>query len=385
MQESGYEQTETDVKITEIETLLVHNWLFVRVHTDTGIYGIGEGTYFAYQEAAERTIHVFKQYLLGQDPLRMEHHWQFLYRNHCFRGAAVGSALAAIDMALWDIAGKHYGAPVYSLLGGKCRDRVRMYSILPKGTPEELAKSASDAVLKGYTAVKINPIPDTYRHMGHTEMIKETVARVSAVRDTVGTSVDIGVEAHNRLSPAEAVALGAELEKFSLLFYEDPIPPESIQSMTEVAAKVRIPIAAGERLFNIFEFRELLQAGGAHIVRPDLGAAGGITQCKKIAAVAESFNASFMAHNFLSPVTTAACLHLDAAIPNFLIQEHSGDHLPPKSDLLKEPLKLVDGFMELPDGPGLGIDLDEEFIKSHPYKPMWRNTPTGRDGSVAYS
>jgi len=373
------------MRIEEIETLLVHNWFIVRVHTDKGISGVGEGNYFAYHEATECTVQSFKRYLLGQDPLRIEHHWQYLYRNHCFRGGAMGSALAAVDMALWDIAGKFYGAPVCDLMGGRCRDKIRLYLILPRGNPDELAERAREAVRQGYTAVKINPIPNDYRDLTQPRLISEAVNRVSAVRETVGPDVDIGVEIHNRLTPGRAIALGMELERFHLLFYEDPIPPDSIQSMSEVASKVRIPIAAGERLYSIYEFRELLEARGAHIVRPDIGVAGGLTQCKKIAAVAESYNADFMTHNFLSPISTTACLHLDACIPNFVIQEHVGDHLPPKRELLKKPLEVVAGYAAVPEGPGLGIELNEEFVSTHPFVLLHRDPPVGRDGAVGYT
>ena len=373
------------MRIEAIETILAHNWSFVRVHTDSGISGIGEGTFWGYPAATHSVIEVLKKYLIGQDPLRIEHHWQNLYRAHCFRGAAVSSALAAIDIALWDIAGKHYGAPVYQLLGGMVRDKVRLYAMTGGGSVEEIVEKANAYVDEGYSAIKINPIPLDHHLMGHSELIKETVARVAAVRDAVGSHVDIGVEMHRKLGPGEAIAIGAELERFHLMFYEDPIPPENIQSWREVAAQVRIPIATGERLYNIFEFRELLEARGVHIVRPDVGVAGGLSQCKKIAAVAESYNAYFMPHNAFSPVATIAHVQLDAAVPNFLIQEYGDDHKSPKREVLKTPLEPKDGYLSVPDGPGLGIELNDEFISSHPFSIMEATSPIREDGSAAYA
>ncbi len=372
------------MRIENLETIMTHNWSLIKITTDKGITGIGEGTFWAYPAATESVINSFKRYLIGQDPLRIGHHWQYLYRTYCFRGAAVSSALAAVDVALWDIAGKYFEAPGYQLLGGKHRDKVRLYALTGGGSVDHIVKRAESYVKEGFTALKLDPIPPDYATLGYSDMIAETVARVAAVREAVGPHIDIGVEIGRRLSPGEAITLGTELERFRLLFYEDPIPPESIQSWREVAAKVRIPIATGERLYNIFEFRELLEAGGVHIVRPDVGVAGGLTQCKKIAAVAESYNALFMSHNFFSPVTTVASVHLDASIPNFLIQEYGDDHRPPKSELLKTPLKPVDGYLAVPEGPGLGIELNEDFFAKYPFDPLEIDAPTRTDGSVAY-
>ena len=249
------------MRIEEIETILAHNWSFVRVHTDSGLSGIGEGTFWGYPATTHSVIEVLKKYLIGQDPLRIEHHWQNLYRAHCFRGAAVSSALAAIDIALWDIAGKHYGAPVYQLLGGMVRDKVRLYAMTGGGSVEEIVEKANAYVDEGYSAIKINPIPLDHHLMGHSELIKETVARVAAVRDAVGSHVDIGVEMHRKLGPGEAIAIGAELERFHLMFYEDPIPPENIQSWRE--GRSTSPDSDRYRRASVQHFRVSRAAGGA--------------------------------------------------------------------------------------------------------------------------
>ena len=371
--------------IEDVETILTHRWLLVRVHTDSGISGIGEGGYWGYPDSIERIVHAFREYLIGQDPLRIEHHWQYLYRSSCFRGGALSAALAAIDIALWDIAGKFYQAPIHQLLGGKCRHRIRLYAMTGRGTVDELVQKATDKVTKGFSAIKIDPVPNEFALMTHAQLIREVVARVAAVREAVGPDIDIGVEIHRRFRLAEAIAIGSELERFRLLFYEDAIPPESIQSWSEVSGKLRMPIATGERLYNIYEFRELLESKGAHIVRPDLSVAGGLTHCKKIAALAESYYAEFMPHHFLSPVTTAACVQLDACIPNFLIQEYDDDHIPPKRDLLKIPIEPIEGYLKVPDEPGLGIELNEEFLHNNPFIAPTLEPPVRQDVSVAYA
>ena len=370
------------MRIEQVESILTHDWFIVRIHTDTGISGVGEGTYWKCPEVVERLVNSFKPYLIGQDPLRIEQHWQYLYSVGLFRGAALFSALGAVDIALWDIAGKYYEAPIYQLMGGKLRDKVRLYDMFERSTVDNIVRAAKDFVAEGFTAVKINPIPPDSASMTYAQRIREAVARVSAVREAVGPDIDIGVEISRALDPAESITLGMELEKFRLLFFEDAVRPESIQSHSEVAAKVRIPIATGERMYNIWEFRELLESRGAHIVRPDLGTSGGLTHCKKIAAVAESFNAGFMAHNFLSPITTAACVQLDACIPNFVIQEYALDHKPPKSDLLKTPLQPVDGYLIVPDAPGLGVELNDDFIAAHPPSLLPRSPQIAKDGSI---
>ena len=221
------------MRIESIETLLVGDWPLVRIRTDTGLSGVGEGTFWAQPAATTVVVESFKPYLIGQDPLTIDRHWQYLYRSSSFRGASISAALSAIDVALWDIAGKHYGAPVYSLLGGRHRDRIRMCALCPADTVEVAASSTAAAVAEGHTAVKITPIPPGFSQLSQTRLMRETVARVAAVRDAVGPDVDIGVEIHRNMSPGQAVMLAQKLEPFGILFMEDPIQPDSGRSMAE--------------------------------------------------------------------------------------------------------------------------------------------------------
>lgn len=371
------------MKIEKIETFLVDRWFLVRVHTDKGISGVGEGGLHGFPQAVQAVVKAFEKYLIGQEPLRIEHHWQYLYRFSHFRGAALGSALSAIDIALWDIKGKHFQAPVWELLGGKTREKARLYMHVGGDTPEALAKSAKEAVQQGFTAVRFTPFTEDFYNLRHDRLIKEGVARVAAIREAVGPDVDVCVEIHRRMSIPEAIAFARELEPYHPFFYEDPITPDSAESMAEVARNIRIPIATGERLHSIYEFRELLQLRAAHYIRPDLCLAGGLTHCKKIAAVAESFNVGVIPHNPLSPVSTAACVQLDACIPNFVLQEYTGEDRPPKSLMVKKPLKLQKGYLLVPDGPGIGVEINEDFFAKHKWEARPIDTPLREDGSVA--
>jgi galactonate dehydratase len=372
------------MKIEAIEPILAGPWLFVHVHTDTGLVGLGEAGLWGYPEASLAVLKQFEDYLLGQDPLKIEHHSQYLYRNNHFRGAAICGAIGAIDIALWDIMGKHYGAPAYQLMGGACRDRVRVYMhVNGGGTVDDLVASAQAAVDKGYTAVRFTPFPSDFQNLRYDALLDHIVAKTAGVRDALGTGVDLCVEMHRRLSPHEAVALARELEPFRPFFLEDPILPDSPAVMGEVAKKCRIPIATGERLHTIYEFRELLECGGAQYVRTDVCLAGGLTHSKKIAALAEAYHVDVVPHNPLSPVSTAACVQLDACIPNFALQEYTGEDQGPKSEVLEKPLDLVDGYLMVPDAPGIGVTLNVEAMKKMPFKPKASATPIRIDGSVA--
>lgn len=370
------------MRIERIETILVGSWLLLEISTDNGLTGLGEAGLWGYPEASERVIDSWKSYLMGKDPLDREHHWQYLYRNSHFRGGAVTAALAAIDISLWDIAGKYYQTPVYQLLGGKCRDRVRVYLHVDAKTPAELAQRSREAVDTGFTVVRISPFQRDFYQKPFAAMLDVAVARTAAVRAAIGTGVDLGVEIHRRLGPAEAIALARELEPFRILFYEDPIIPDSVQSVAEVAKQVPLAIATGERLHTIFEFRELLVAGGCHFIRPDVCLAGGLTQTKKIAALAESFHVGVMPHNPLSPVSTAACVQLAACIPNFVLQTYTWENRPPKSVLFQDPLKLDNGYLAVPDLPGIGMKLNHAAIAEYPFQRRPIVTPLAEDGSV---
>ena len=370
------------MKINRIEPILVHEWLLVAVHTDNGLSGIGESAYWGHPKAAAQIIKEFEEYLIGKDPLNIEHHWQTLYKGTCFRGGALMGALSAIDIALWDLAGKHLEVPVYQLLGGKSRDKVRAMLILNGETSENLAEDAARAVNEGFTFVKIVPFPINHGRMYQANLRREIVERVAAVRETVGPDIDIGVEMHRRLNVGEAIAVATELEQFRPLFFEDPVSPESTLATGDVASKIRIPLATGERNCHVHEFRDLLACGGSQYVRPDIGYAGGFTACKKIASLAEAHEAGFIFHNFLGPVATAAAVQLDTCIPNFTAQEYVREDQPPWNDIVTACVKLENGYLIPPDVPGIGIELsDRSILDRYPFRSKNRIPPFKEDGS----
>ena len=376
------------MKITAVETLFVDRYLYVQVHTDAGITGLGESGAWGFLEASAAAVGTFRRYLIGQDPLRIEHHWQYLYRWSHFRGAAIMGALSAIDIALWDIAGKHFGVPVYQLLGGKCRDRARVYYHVNGDTKEELIQGCIDAKARGFTAVgHLTPFLDEPRDRPyfktHADKMEDAIDTVRRYREAVGNEVDLCIEIHRRLTPAEAVVLGRGIEPYHPFFYEDPILPDSLDEMALVAERIHVPIATGERLHSIWEYQALLQRGAVQYVRPDVCLAGGISHAKKIAALAEAFHVQVVPHNPLSPVSTAACIQLSAAIPNFALQELPvGEEIPPKRTIVDQPLALDAGFLLLPERPGIGIELTPDARERHPYQPRAVETRLKTDGSV---
>tara|TARA_B100001245_G_scaffold215625_1_gene182949 strand:- start:1627 stop:2769 length:1143 start_codon:yes stop_codon:yes gene_type:complete len=372
-------------RIEKVETFLWDKWLLLKIHCEDGTVGIGEGGVHGWQRPTQTMIETMEPYLLGKNPDHIEHHYQWLYRSSHFMGSVVQGALSAIDIALWDIKGKRLDVPIFDLMGGKTRDRVRCYMHVGSGdfgSADDLAKDALNAVKQGFTAVRFTPFPsDYYLHKSYSEWADEAVNRVAAVRETVGSDVDICVEIHRQMNPAESIALGRRLEEFNPFFYEDPMLPDSPATMGEVAAKCNIPIATGERFTTIFEYQQLLEANAASYVRPDLCLCGGLSGCKKVAAMAEAHHVKVIPHNPLSPISTAACVQLDACIPNFALQEYTGESEPPKSELLVKPLELKEGYITVPDGPGLGVEINEEALKM-PEDPKVLDTPIGFDGSV---
>lgn len=376
------------MKITAVRPIFVDRYLFVQVETDAGITGLGESGAWGYLEPSATTIEKYRDYLIGQDPLRIEHHWQVLYRWTHFRGAALMGALSAIDIALWDIAGKHFGVPAYQLLGGKVRDKARVYYHVFGRTKEELIAGCVDAKAQGFTAVgHLTPFLDEPRDIPffktHADKMADAIATVAAYREAVGNEVDLCIEIHRRLTPAEAVVLARGIEPYHPFFYEDPILPDSFDAMGLVAQQIHIPIATGERLHTIWEFQALLARGAVQYVRPDVCLVGGLTHAKKIAALAEAHHVQVVPHNPLSPVSTAACLQLAACIPNFALQEYpKGELEPPKSEIVASTLKVEDGFLIIPDGPGIGVELAPGAAERYPYKKRDIDTRLHVDGSV---
>lgn len=383
------EPPEYSMKITDIEPIYADRYLFVHIHTDAGITGLGESGTWGYLEASEGALETFKRYLIGKDPLDIEHHWQSLYRNTHFRGAAIMGALSAIDIALWDIAGKHHGVPAYRLLGGPTREKARVYAHVRGETTSELVTGVEAARDQGFTAVgHLNPLGDEPRTQPYEQTyvgeLTRAEDRVKRFRDAAGTDVDLCIEIHRRLDPDEAIALGNAIEQYRPLFYEDPTRPDNFDAMAKIADNVNIPIATGERLHTSHEFEMLFRRDAVDYVRPDVCMVGGLTHAKKIAALAESNFANVVPHNPLSPVSTAACLQLAASIPNFTLQEYpyEPDTGEPGRELLTEPLNYTDGYLQIPDQPGIGVELDLDAVEENPYQPREFVTRQHADCSI---
>ncbi len=377
------------MKITAVEAVPVDRYLFTRVHTDSGIVGFGESGAWGFLEASAAAMEKFGRYLVGKDPLQIEHHWQNMYRTSHFRGAAIMGALSALDIALWDIAGKHFGVPSYQLLGGKTRNKARVYHHVYGDTREKLVQGVRDAREAGFTAVgHLTPFLDESKGVPffktHADKMGDAIEAVAAYREAAGTGVDLCIEIHRQLTPTESITLAKGIEQFHPLFYEDPILPDNFDAMGLVAQNVSIPIATGERLHSIHEFAMLLARGAVQYIRPDVCLAGGLTHSKKIAAIAESHYVGVVPHNPLSPISTAACLQLAASIPNFTIQEYPiGELEPPKSEIVTEPLKQEGGFLMIPDGPGIGVELaDDAETRFPPVAYGEIGARLGVDGSV---
>lgn len=373
------------MRIESVDTFVAHNWMFVRIRTDTGLEGVGESTFFGFPDATALIAQRYGAMMIGEDPMRVEYHWLRLYRTLSMRGMGIGGAISAIDQALWDIKGKHFQAPVWQLLGGKARDKVRAMMVLNYGTVDEVNAAAKAAVAEGYTALKVLLFQEEHHRMRHGARLQSLVERLASLRETVGWEIDIGVELHRNMVPGESIALIRELEQFRPLFVEDPIVPDSVLAFGEVAAKTRVPMAAGERTTTIWEFREYVEAGGVHHIRPDVGIAGGITHVKKICALAEAHHQQIIPHSVPNgPVAVAAHVQLGIAVPNWEVQEHRPQDRPPFNKVVKAIIPVVNGFFPAPEAPGLGIELDEAGLASVPPDDKARSTSTREDGSIAF-
>ncbi len=374
------------MKIDKIESFFIGNGYVIRIHTDTGISGVGQTACWGYPEAVDSIINTFKKHLIGQNPLRIEHHWQYLYRMGPFRGTALSGAISAVDIALWDIKGKHFGVPIWELLGGNCRDKIRLHLLGGGSTPETMYDAAKAAVEEGFTALKFDPVVGGFQDMTVDRLVKTARDIVAAAREGGGPDLDLIVEVHRKLTPMNSIVLESALAPFNLYFIEDPIQIDTITTQAELAKRMTTPLAIGERNVSIWEFRELLEAGGPQYVRPDLGLAGGISHCKKIAALAEAYHSAVVTHNFLGPLITAASLHLDTSIPNFITQEYTKGDESEAFAVYKVAYQREGGYIPIPEAPGLGIELDDSLIEKHPYQPMnTGTTPLREDGSVAYA
>ena len=381
------------MKIVKLETIPVKpRWMFLKVYTDEGIIGLGEPVLEGHTEAVAAVIKEFEGFLIGQDPLRTEHLWQCLYKGSFYRGGPViMSAISGVEQALLDIKGKYYNMPVYEMLGGKCRDKVRMYTHIKKvgavagNSIEDMVEFAKYRLQRGYTALKYSIIPPILNVDNKAEFDKH-IARFAAVREAIGNEVDLAIDFHGRVSPAMARRLIDGLEPYYPLFIEEPCLPENVDCMVDIARSTNVPIAAGERLFSKWGYRELIEKQAARIIQPDICHVGGITEGRKIAAMAETYYMSVAPHNPLGPISLASCLHLDVSIPNFLVQEHPGyfDDADLGVGYIKQPFTIENGYITLSDRPGLGVELDEYALKDKIYDGTWENPKCYfPDGSLA--
>ncbi len=380
------------MKITDMKLYMVQpRWLFLKMETDEGLVGWGEPVVEGRASTVKAAVEELKGYLIGKDPLKIEDHWQVLYRSGFYRGGPVlMSAIAGIDQALWDIKGKYYNAPIYDLLGGACRDRIRVYSWIGGDRPRDIGQAARDQLEAGFTAVKMNATEELHYIDSHRKL-DAVLERIGAIREEVGFDVEVGIDFHGRIHKSMAKVLAKELEPYKPMFIEEPVLPQNNEALREIANHTSIPIATGERMFSRWDFKDLFMLGVVDIIQPDLSHAGGISECKKIAAMAEAFDVAVAPHCPLGPIALAACIQMDACTPNVFIQEQSlGIHYNQGSDLLdylKDPsvFRYKEGFVSLPTAPGLGIEVDEEKVveadkKGHDWKnPVWRN----EDGTVA--
>jgi galactonate dehydratase len=376
------------MRIAEVESLMLGGAHFVRIATEQGLVGLGQSGCWAYPAAVDAVMRTFRDYLIGQDARQIERHWQHLYRMGPFRGSVLGGAISAVDIALWDLKGQLLQAPVWELLGGKYRDRIRLHLLMAGGTPDEVSGHARAAAAEGFTAIKFDPTPDDYADLSQDALVRGIAERVAAAREAVGRDVDIILELHRKLTPLQAGPVIDAVAQFNPLFVEDPIQIDSIVSQGDIARRTSTPIGNGERLNTVWEFRELLVHGGSQYVRPDLGLAGGLTGTHKIAAIAESFHSAVVTHNYLGPVLTAAAVHLDTVIPNFVVQEYARTDEEPRWSGFAGILQRQGGYLLPPEVPGLGITLRDAAV-SEPLGPLGNrpvhDIPRRSDGSVAYA
>lgn len=366
-------------------------WLFLKIETDQGIVGWGEPVIEGRAHTVKACVEELMEYLIGKDPLRIEDHWSMLYRSGFYRGGPIlMSAISGIDQALWDIKGKYFNAPVYQLLGGACRDSMKVYSWIGGDRPSDVGQAAKEVVDAGFTALKMNATEEL-QYIDSYEKIDQALERIAAVRESVGQYVGIGIDFHGRVHKPMAKILAKELEQFRPMFIEEPVLSQNNEALREIANHTTIPIATGERMFSRWDFKSVLSDGYVDIIQPDLSHAGGITECKKIATMAEAYDVALAPHCPLGPIALAACLHVDATSHNAFIQEQSlGIHYNQGSDLLdyvkdKSVFDYKDGYVAIPQLPGLGIEIDEDFVRKqsqvgHNWKnPVWRHV----DGSIA--
>lgn len=372
------------MKITGIKPLICHayrtNWVFAKVMTDEGLHGVGEATLEYREQTVAQAIKELERTLIGLDPHNIEAIWHKTYRDVYWRGGPVlMSALSAVEMALWDIKGKALGVPVYQLLGGKVRSAVPCYAngwFAPAKTPEEFAAKAKEAVAAGFRGLKWDPFGAAYMELGKTEF-REAMRCIEAVVAAVGPEVDILIEGHGRFNVTTAVRIGRALEQYDIHWFEEPVPPDNLEALAEVKSRVRVPVAAGERIYSRWDYQRFFALRCADFAQPDVSHVGGIMEVKKIAAQAEANHIAICPHNPSGPVANAANLQLAACIPNFTVLETMSADVAHRGVISTEKVVFQDGQMHIPDLPGLGIDLDEAAIAEHPFQPRELRHYTG--------
>ena len=380
------------MKITSVQAFLARpRWCMVKIETDAGICGWGEAVLEGKAETVRACVGEMTDYLIGRDPAQIEDIWNTLYRGAFYRGGGIlMSAIAGIDQALWDIKGKRFGAPVYELMGGACREKVRVYSWIGGDRPSDVANAAKEKQAQGFTAIKMNATEEL-QYVDSYEKIDAVLERVDSIRRATGRGFGIAIDFHGRVHKPMAKVLAKKLEQFDPMFIEEPVLCDNLEAFPEIAAACNIPIATGERLFSRWDFKKLLSVGGVDIIQPDLSHAGGITEVKKIGSMAEAYDVALAPHCPLGPVALAACVQVDATCHNAFIQEQSmGIHYNQGKGVLdyvlnREDYAFHDGFMNLPGKPGLDVEVNEALVLEENQEPhRWRN-PVWRheDGSVA--
>jgi len=364
------------MKITDVNAYIVDSglssrsrcWVFVEITTSEGTVGIGEACNWPGDLTIEAGIRELKRILVGEDPMNVEKLWAKMYRGTSPHGLSgvITTSMSGIDQALWDIRGKILGAPVWQLLGGACRRKVRVYSHAYGATPEELAENALSVISEGFSAVKFDPFQtDPYTYSSSLTDVKLAIEKVKAVREAVGWNVEILIEAHGKFNAHTAIKVGKKLERYEPYFFEEPVPPENVDAMAKVSQHLDIPIATGEHLYTKFGFRSLLEKEAVDIIQPDIARAGGITELKKIAAMAEAYYVPLAPHNPNGPLANYANIHLLAAIPNCAILEWVRNNPAWTHEVVTPPLIPKDGFVEVPNRPGLGAEINKKIVMDH--------------------
>jgi len=381
-----------DVK-TVITNAGMRNWVFVKVETDDPeLFGWGEASMEWKTRSVVGAIEDLKGFIIGDDPTRIEHIYQKLYRQPFFRAGAIGqTAISGIEQACWDITGKLFDVPVYRLLGGSVRDRVRMYTHLGGGElqsvyetsdPGKIIDFAQEVIAQGYTAVKVVCVPYSEPLMG-SSTVKKFAQNIGALRAAIGDGIDLMIDFHGRTYPAMAIEYINAITDYAPFFCEEPVPPENIDALAEVRKAVRVPIATGERLVSRHEYREVFERRAADVIQPDLCHCGGLLEAKKIAAIAEMYYMGVAPHNPLGPIANAAALHFALSTPNFIIQEDMLSDVPWRWDVVESSLRVVDGYWQIPSAAGLGVSVNEEAAAHHPFQqePL-QSAIYARDGAV---